>query len=395
MTQLNIKHLLASIRPALLITGAVLLTSCAQTNKRTLDLALQQAGANKAELEKALKQAPENQREGLSFLITHMPERDLTSLKANFLLTNIKLAYQARETYPWAKKVPKKVFFNDVLPYASLNERRDDWRADFMKRFAPYVKDAKTAEEAITAIGKAIKDEVKVKYSTKRKKPDQSPYESMEQGLASCTGLSILLTDAYRAVGIPCRVAGIPAWTTKRGNHNWVEVYTPSNNKWHSTEYYPDSKGLDHGWYMSDAAKANPKSLYHSIYASSWKSTGQHFPLVWNPKIRYVHGVNVTQRYINLAGKDKLAKDACELRLAVTNKAGERRSVQCVVRQGDVEVGKGMSPKVTDDMNKFLTIPVKKRQLYQVFWIDPDTKQTRNRPFKVDTKEAWFQLNLK
>jgi len=32
MTQLNIKHLLASIGPALLITGAVLLTSCAQTS---------------------------------------------------------------------------------------------------------------------------------------------------------------------------------------------------------------------------------------------------------------------------------------------------------------------------------------------------------------------------
>ena len=46
------------------------------------------------ELELALKKVPKAQREGMEFLIRYMPHRDLTSLKADFLLLNVKLAYQ-------------------------------------------------------------------------------------------------------------------------------------------------------------------------------------------------------------------------------------------------------------------------------------------------------------
>ena len=38
-----------------------------------------------------------------------------------------------------------------------------------------------------------------------RKRNNQSPQESIEQGKATCTGLSIILVDACRAVGIPAR----------------------------------------------------------------------------------------------------------------------------------------------------------------------------------------------
>ena len=55
-----------------------------------------------------------------------------------------------------------------MLPYASLNEERDQWRADFYKRFAPYVENCKTLEEAIKAVNKNIRDEVKVDYNTAR-----------------------------------------------------------------------------------------------------------------------------------------------------------------------------------------------------------------------------------
>ena len=65
--------------------------------------------------------------------------------------------------------------------------------------------------------------QLSVKYSTARKRANQSPKESIEQGLASCTGLSILLADACRSVGVPARLAGIPSWKNKNGNHTWVE----------------------------------------------------------------------------------------------------------------------------------------------------------------------------
>ncbi|WP_435894912.1 transglutaminase-like domain-containing protein [Oceaniferula spumae] len=369
-----------------------IMTLVATAKEAALEQALAQAGDNKVELEKALSEAPAGQKKAMQFLISHMPERDLKSLKADYLLKNVAWAYKARETFPWAKKVPEDVFFNDVLPYASLNERRDDWREDFFNRFSKYVKDAKTQHEALMAVNKHIIDEVKVKYSTKRKKADQSPYESMEQGLASCTGLSILLNNAFRAVGIPSRVAGTPAWTTKRGNHNWVEVWTTDDKQWHFTEYYLDKKGIDHGWLLADAARGNAQSLYHSIYASSWKPTGKYFPLVWDMKIKYVHAVNVTDRYIKLGGV-KDGEDVCELRIHLM-KDGKRIEVPVGVAQGDAMLGEGNSPKATDDMNRYFTVKARKGQLYTVAWKDPETGKVVRKMITTPKDKEWLTLNL-
>ena len=53
-----------------------------------------------------------------------MPESDLTHLKGDYLLKNVALAYKARSATPWAAAVPEELFFRDVLPYASVDERR-------------------------------------------------------------------------------------------------------------------------------------------------------------------------------------------------------------------------------------------------------------------------------
>lgn len=353
---------------------------------------LKQAGSNRAELIKALRHAPAEQTKGMQFLIAYMPEHDCKLLKAEFLLSNVAWAYKARNTYSWAKKVPEDIFLNDILPYAALNERRDNWREDFYKRFSKHVINAKTQIEAIKAVNNAILREVKVKYSTKRKKPDQSPYESMEQGLASCTGLSILLNSAFRAVGIPSRVVGIPMWTTKRGNHNWVEVWTTGQKRWQFTEYYPDKNGLDHGWLLGDAAKANEDSYYHSIYSSSWKSTGRHFPLVWDMHRKDVPAVNVTRRYVMLGGGIGV-ENACELRIQylIDNK---RMVVPVAVYQGDVKLREGESPMPTDDVNRYFSVRVKMGQIYQIVWKDPKTGKAQRLQVTTPKDKAWLVVTL-
>jgi len=62
-----------------------------------------------------------------------MPLADLESLSKNFLLTNLKFAYQARADVPWGAELPEELFLNDVLPYASINERRDDLAKGFLR----------------------------------------------------------------------------------------------------------------------------------------------------------------------------------------------------------------------------------------------------------------------
>ena len=129
---------------------------------------------------------------------------------------------------------------------------------------------------------------------------NQSPKESIEQGKASCTGLSIVLADACRAVCVPARLVGTPLWANKRGNHTWVEIW---DKTWHFTgACEPDPKGLDRGWFVGDAAQAKKDVAEHAIYAASFKKTQQHFPLVWARRNKSVPAENVTDHYAKSAG---------------------------------------------------------------------------------------------
>lgn len=342
-----------------------------------IDRTIATAGDNAKELKKALKEVPRNEREGMAFLISYMPERDAKSLSADFLLENVEYAYKARAEFPWAKEVPDSVFLNDVVAYANLNENRENWRKDFYERFKKYVAPCKTMREAIDSVNKNVRDELLVDYNTKREKPDQAPYESMRQHMASCSGLSILLTDAFRAVGIPSRVAGTPAWHDDRGNHNWNEVWI--DGQWRFTEYYP-SDDLDQSWFLADAGKAIKEDVRKAIYAASFKPTGSYFPLVWDEDIRYVHAENVTDRYTSLyrAQLSAMPADGSHVALRVmvfkdkdhAEASGDRVATNLDVFKGEKQLYGGRSTGATQDMNDVLTFNVEKNQQYVVKFVN-------------------------
>lgn len=359
-----------------------------------LDKAFEKAGNNAVELEKALKDAPENQKEGMAFLIAYMPERDLQSLKADFLLENAAYAYQAREQFPWAKAIPDSIFLNEVLPYVSLNEKRESWRKEFYERFSKYVAKCTNIFEAIDSVNRNIRDEVVVDYNTKREKPDQAPFESMRQHMASCTGLSILLTDAFRAVGIPSRVVGTPNWHDERGNHNWTEVW--ADGKWYFTEYYFPGQ-LDNAWFFADAGQAVKNNPDKAIYASSFKPTGISFPLVWDENIRYVYAENVTDRYTDLYQKhySAIAKDGDHVALRVMafkdkkhdKQSEDRVATNLDVFHGKLQMGGGRTAGPTQDMNDVLTFMLKKNQTYTVNYVSATGMKSVEVKLKEKTKE--------
>ncbi len=371
-----------------------------------LDSALIKAGDNAAELEKALAESPKEQKEGMAFLISYMPERDLTTLKADFLLENVEYAYKARKKYTWCANLPDSIFLNEVLPYANISEDRDAWRKDFFYRFAKYADKEDNMVDAIMSIARNIKDEVDVEYNTKRSRVDISPFQAMKEHMATCSGLSILLTDAYRAVGIPSRLAGTAMWTNFKGNHTWSEVWV--DEQWQFIEYYPDT--LNKSWFVADAGKADPDNMLHWIYAASYKPTGMpYYAAVDGPYIMqvadlnklpeevrprfermkehasekkpYIWGHNVTQRYIDIYHESiknsKLNEDELMANMVVfadgnTEKSESRLSCRVDVFEGDNNINFGYSPRKTDDMNQFLQFKLKKGTKYRVVVTNPE-----------------------
>jgi len=228
-----------------------------------------------------------------------MPVRDRETLTAEYLAEHLDLAFQARREFPWAAAVPEEIFLNDVVPYAVFDETRDPWRAELLALGRELVKGCSTASEAAQALNRQVFNRVNVHYNTGRKRPNQSLKESKDLGKATCTGLSIILVETCRAVGIPARAVGTPLWANQRGNHTWVEVW---DGDWRFTgadEF--DAAGLDRGWFVGDAAQAQADVPQHAIYATSWRRDGLAFPMVWARGSEAVAAVNVTARYAKAA----------------------------------------------------------------------------------------------
>ncbi len=323
----------------------------------SVEQALVLAGTNRVALTPMLEGTPPGQREGMTFLFENMPEIDLRTLDAGLIATNTALAYQAMATAPWAKQIPPDVFLNDILPYACINELRDSWRPRLRALALPLIEGCTSPGEAARRINERLFPLVNVKYSTKRRKPDQSPLETIESGMATCTGLSVLLADACRAVGIPARIVGTPLWINLRGNHTWVEVW---DGDWHfAGAAEPDAAGLDRGWFVHDASQAKRDEPRHAIYASSFRRTGTAFPMVWARNVQWVPAVNVTDRY---TPKSQATVDGkIRLLVKVLDQPAGRR-VKAEVFLGDLteptRVGTGISREETADMNDILPFEV-------------------------------------
>ena len=257
---------------------------------------LRSAGENVSQLEEALAQIDPDMKPGLEYLLAYLPPSDAKSLSADFLLEHVQGAYKAWRESPWKARVSKETFLNYMLPFANVSERRERWRSDFRDRFLPLVDSANTPSEAAVILNQKIFAELGVKYSTKRKRADQGPYESIEGGTASCTGLSILLIDACRSVGVPARFVGTPRWSDNSGNHSWVEIW---DGEWKFTgAAEPTGDDLNRGWFTERASKAVSQEPQYAIYAVTYKNTGLKFPMVWQRNADPVWAVNVTDRYV-------------------------------------------------------------------------------------------------
>lgn len=266
-----------------------------------LERALEQAGGNRAEIARALADAPADQQRGMRWLIAHMPDDDLPRVGADFLLDHCAGAYEAWTGAPWREAVPEELFFDAILPYASITEPREAWRAVLREHALPLVKEAATPAQAAVLLNQKLFPLLNVRYSTERERHDAGPLQTMRSGLASCSGLSILLINACRAVGVPARYAGIPAWPNTGGNHAWVEIW---DHDWQFTgAAEPTGDALNQGWFVERASRTPADHPLHAIYAVTWTDTPVRLPVPGRDgPAAGIRALNVTERYRAFAG---------------------------------------------------------------------------------------------
>ena len=344
------------------------------------DTQLALAGANRSEIARALELVPKSQRTGMEFLVRNMPEVDLRSVTAEFLLDEVQVGYRAWYESPWHDQVPESVFFNDILPYAVVSEERTPSRRYLRARALPLIGDAKTATEAAVRLNQTLFPEFGVRYSTERSRTDQNAMQVLEEQKATCTGLSTLLISACRSVGVPARLVGIPLWADSSGNHSWVEIW---DHGWHFTgAAEPSGDHLDDGWFVERASQAQPGVPIHSIYATSWEKTGLSFPLAWDEdgSLGYVQAIDVTGRY---AGAAPTPAGMARVEFVVRDEDGRRVPTEVVVRResghvaGEAIVFRGVTRDDGADGNDHLAALLPLQGSYVVEWGSAEPRPSR------------------
>ena len=362
------------------------------------------------ELRKLVAETPAEEQRDMAYLIVNMPEHDREGMDLELLKENVAYANIARNKYAWAKELPEEVYLCDVLPYAVVDEVRDSWRKDMYEMFAPAVDTCETMYDAICAVNANIPALTGVHYNTKREKTNQSPSESIRQGMASCTGLSILLVDAYRAVGIPARFAGTASWHDNRGNHSWTEVWL--DGEWRVTEYYFPSQ-LDHLWFMADAAKANGEDRNYAIYATRFAGGNDWFPMVWADEgedaavedlPKWVGAENVTQHYIDLAydqytrhleaGTHTFLRIAGYKEQGKTQHSEDRVAMGVDIFRGTEQMGGGLTAGELRDMNDFFSVLLPKNTEYELRYYN-DVGELQTQAVALGEEEMLVSIYLK
>ena len=139
------------VRIFILCLGVLGLFSC--TSDSALERVLKASGNNRQELERVLHHyAHDGQKyRAACFLIENMPrkgsilyqgkwydkkvEADLLTIKADFLIENIDLAFEVWQKYPWCRHLTELEFFKMVLPYRLKNEPLEDWRSFYYNKY--------------------------------------------------------------------------------------------------------------------------------------------------------------------------------------------------------------------------------------------------------------------
>ena len=262
---------------------------------------LEEASTHRGELVAAIEALDGDEAlEAIAYLLAFIPERDLTTISAELLAGHVREAIDIRRTSPFCQGIPDEIFLNDVLPHVFVGERREFWRPELRERFADIAWSAPTQSEAVRRLDQELWKQMGVVYHPdKRPKTDQAPSETIDCGVASCTGLSILLASTCRSVGIPARLAGVPMWHDDSGNHTWIEVW--DDGEWEFVEAL-GGEGYGKAWWLEKIGKANPDDPLYTVWATSYRPTGTHFPLEWDPTDRSIPSIDVSARYLALPG---------------------------------------------------------------------------------------------
>ena len=259
--------------------------------------------------------------------------------------------------FPWSAGVPAGIRTASIQPDTVLDEIPCNWRPVLKPIVEPMVRHCTSAAEAVRLLAAGLGSKTGVHYSPARRKHNMNALEALAEKKVSCTGQSILLVCALRAVDIPARAVGVLTWNHIAGNHTWVEAWF--DGQWHMIEF--NEQDFNTPWVMENIGMLDTRHPLQRIRAATPAGNTNWMPdsdLPFFNSIK-IPAEDVTERYQSLARqwyeKAGVPADVQRLLIDVRPRRSTPPTVELLDAQGRI-IAEAPLPAASDDMRYFTRI---------------------------------------
>lgn len=154
-------------------------------------------------------------------------QEDVKIIKADFLIRNIDMAFDAWQKRPWGKYYTFDEFCEYLLPYRAFNEPLEEWRGVFAKRFAYILDSLYTGTDVIKAantVCKVLKDEGYIHTMSFSPFGMASPLFVADHRVGDCTDECNFTILVMRSLGIPIQSDFYAYSPETFSSHGWCVV---------------------------------------------------------------------------------------------------------------------------------------------------------------------------
>lgn len=222
-------------------------------------------------------------REALQFLYAYMPQSDLVDYDLDFTLQQVDIAFEARNTFSWGKRIPEDIFRHFVLVYRVNNEDLDTARAYIFHQLRERIKSMSMYDAALE-VNHWCHEYVDYQPADVR---TSAPLATIRTSHGRCGEESTLTVTALRAVGIPARQCYTPRWAHCDDNHAWVEAWV--DGQWYFLGACEPDPELNMGWF---AVPSTRTMMVHTNVFGLYNG-----PEEVNKKTPYYSCINVLPNY--------------------------------------------------------------------------------------------------
>ena len=236
--------------------GGVAGCALTEAEKGRFNLAMARAGRHRRELWKAVVSSHEPERRTLMMVVGGLEDYDLAHISASHLRELVKVAWEARRTFPWCRDTPVGVFEKYISAPRAFEEPLGRFQSSLHSRLRQQVKYCRSIGEVSDAVGKW--ERLRAVWKDSLAPEDPTPAEVLSSRGGDCQQLISLFIYLARSVGVAVRPV-VTTWPTLGTSHYWAEIWDVDNNAWHSFDGSTADRPYKFDWVMNV-----PKAATHA-----------------------------------------------------------------------------------------------------------------------------------